>query len=113
MNHQSERTQVSQELSQKLKKSPLENKKKNKPMGKTLKIADLTWRVSKWKKQNKKEIHSKWTRAEKTAKMVSVRTARHPMSRAAGRPLTFDRDAELLALIHEIQQKYVHVTKPT
>lgn len=36
MIHQSERTQVSQELSQKLKKSPLENNiyKKKKPDGK-------------------------------------------------------------------------------
>lgn len=49
----------------------------------------------------------------KTAKMVSLRTARHPIRRAAARPLTFDLDAQLLALIYKIQQKYLHVTKLT
>lgn len=78
-------------------------------MGRTLKQADLTWQASKWK-QKKKEVHSKWKRAE-TGKMVSLRTARHPTSQAAARPLTFDLDAQLLALIYEIQQKYLHVTK--
>lgn len=48
----------------------------------------------------------------KTAKMISLRTARHPISHAAAQPLTFDRDTERLAPIHEIQQKYIHVTQP-
>lgn len=58
---QSERTQVSQELSQKLKKSPLGNKKKN-LMGRTLKLADLTWQVSKlkWKKRKFTANENEW-----------------------------------------------------
>lgn len=66
---------------------------KKKTDGKTLKIANL-----KIKKQNKnKRVFTANENERKTAKMVSLRTARYPINQAAARPLTSDRDAELLA----------------
>lgn len=106
---QSERTQVSQELSQKLKKSPLENKK---PDGKNAQASRSHLTSFKMKMKKKRKFTAN-ENERKTAKMVSLRTARHPIRRAAARPLTFDLDAQLLALIYKIQQKYLHVTKLT
>lgn len=76
MIHQSERTQVSQELSQKLKKSPLENKKE--PDGKNAEARRS--RLTSFKLETKIKGNSQQMKTtRKNCKMVSLRTARHPI----------------------------------